>query len=81
MLPIWLKYAVVSPFFYLALRQDKKGIKQQLDNKINFKNDGLKSTYLDIMKPYIDQMLNKEELKVKEKDMVRALLDMVEEVS
>jgi phenylpropionate dioxygenase-like ring-hydroxylating dioxygenase large terminal subunit len=68
-LPIWLKYAAVAPFFYLALRQDKKGIKEQLDNKIHFKNDGLKSTYLDIMKPYIDNILNKEALKVKEKDI------------
>ncbi|MCP4440570.1 MAG: Rieske (2Fe-2S) protein [Aureispira sp.] len=68
-LPIWFKYAVVSPFFYIALQQDKKGIKQQLDNKHHFKEDKLRSTYLDIMKPYIDRMLNQEELKVIEKDI------------
>jgi len=66
--PARLKVLALTPFLLLALRQDKKAIKAQYDNHQRFAPD-YKSTYLDIMRPYIDQMLKGEALKVIEKDI------------
>jgi len=68
-LPAWLKYNAVAPFFFLALQQDKKGIKLQLDNKQHFEGEQLRSTFLDIMRPYIERGLKEEDLQVVEKEI------------
>ncbi len=56
-LPSWLKISVLAPFFLLALRQDKKAIKAIYDNTPFLETKKLQSTYLDIMRPYIDVMM------------------------
>ena len=68
--PSWLKVWILSPFFLVALNQDKKAIKAQFDNSQYFKNPKLQSTYLDIMRPYIDLMLSGKDLKVVDKDII-----------
>ncbi len=68
-LPSWLKVSMLGPFFLLALRQDKKAIKAIYDNEAFFKNPKLQSTYLDIMRPYIDLIMAGENLTVNDKNI------------
>lgn len=68
-LPSWLKILVLGPFFLMALRQDKKAIKAIYDNGSFFENPKLLSTYLDIMRPYIDLIIAGKELTVNNKNI------------
>lgn len=68
-LPSWIKISVLGPLFLLALRQDKKAIKAIYDNNPSGKELKLQSTYLDIMRPYIDVLMAGEELNVKNKNI------------
>ncbi|WP_435237826.1 Rieske 2Fe-2S domain-containing protein [Psychromonas sp. PT13] len=66
-LPNWLKLSIITPLFLLALKQDKKALKQQSDNFVHFKDTPFKHTMLDIMRPYIDKIQNGEPFVVEEK--------------
>ena len=68
-LPARLKVSVLGPFFLLALRQDKKAIKAIYDNGPFFEDPKLQSTYLDIMRPYIDLIIAGKELQVNNKNV------------
>ncbi|NMH86540.1 Rieske 2Fe-2S domain-containing protein [Flavivirga algicola] len=68
-LPSWTKVAVLGPFFYLALQQDKKAIELLSNNKKTIEQSPLQSTYLDIMRRYIEKMLDGEDFNVVEKDI------------
>ncbi|GAA3517167.1 aromatic ring-hydroxylating dioxygenase subunit alpha [Aquimarina addita] len=68
-IPSQLKMGILAPLFYLALQQDKKALKIQLMNMVPEEHKEYNSTYLDIMRPYIDQMQMDKELKVVEKDI------------
>ncbi|AUP80982.1 Rieske 2Fe-2S domain-containing protein [Flavivirga eckloniae] len=67
--PSWLKIGMLTPFFYMALQQDKKAVELLSANKKQVELDPLQSTYLDIMRRYIDRMLNGEAFNVTEKDI------------
>jgi phenylpropionate dioxygenase-like ring-hydroxylating dioxygenase large terminal subunit len=68
-LPSCVKISVLGPFFLRALRQDKKAIKAIYDNGSCFGDPKPQSTYLDIMRPYIDLIMAGEELKVNRKNV------------
>lgn len=65
-LPNWLKFKVLTPLFLFAFRQDKVGLKRQEDNLAFFKENEINSTFLDIMRPYIDKIQDGEEFQVDE---------------
>ena len=68
-LPNWFKLAVITPLFLMALKQDKKALKLQYNNLEYFPDDPIKSTFLDIMRPYIDKIQNGERFNVEEKSI------------
>ncbi|WP_262916366.1 Rieske 2Fe-2S domain-containing protein [Aestuariivivens sediminis] len=68
-LPSWVKISVLGPLFLLALRQDKKAIRAIYDNGYYYKDPRLQSTYLDIMRPYIDLIMAGKELTINNKNL------------
>lgn len=53
-----LKRYLIWPFFKLALEQDKKILKLQQQNLEKFSKEELTSTSIDIIRPYIQSLLN-----------------------
>ena len=61
----WIKKLFLLPFFKLALRQDKAILKKQNINMMYFQDIPFKSTELDILRPHIENILNKKSRKYK----------------
>lgn len=51
-----MKRLMLTPFFYLVLRQDKKILSMQQENIAKFGKSNFHSTSLDVMRPHIDDL-------------------------